>query len=579
MKLNINKQEKVKKVVSGPVEKPGELYLYKDRKNHPGKVKPENLAYTSLRHIDKIYPNGVQAVYDFNLDIKEHEFIVFVGPSGCGKSTTLRMVAGLEEITRGELWIDGSCCNNASPKDRGLAMVFQSYALYPHMSVYKNMAFPLTNQKTHDYSEVYKTSHEVLKLLDNALEVKEIVKEQDPISSLVTKFDVSRKAAKEVVALHLEEQKNLKSFIKDETDKNNKLMDEEVAKAKEKGLEINEKGEYLKNGKNVLRKFTKEEIDERVQTAAKILQIQPYLNRKPSALSGGQRQRVAIGRAIVRHAKLFLMDEPLSNLDAKLRVKMRAEIVHLHESLGSTTIYVTHDQTEAMTMATRIVVMKAGRIQQIGTPIEIYTHPANLFVATFIGSPNMNILKGVYEDGHVTIGEYKFALPAGYKEAHDKFYKEQIKNAKDELKDDNAKLEEWKNMLLEKGLKAIDKKTLNTKVEEMTARIEFLNKEVSFSENALKGKHDIAYGIRPENVHFYDENTMKDKKDVTPIDIQVEVAELLGHDYYIHTTLADVDLVSKVPYINPIKTGDKMRLYFHTSRCHIFDPISEKTIA
>lgn len=577
--MKLNKQEETKKVVNGPVEKPGELYLYKDRKNHPGKVKPNDLAYTSLRHIDKIYPNGVQAVYDFNLDIKEHEFIVFVGPSGCGKSTTLRMVAGLEEITRGELWIDGSCCNNASPKDRGLAMVFQSYALYPHMSVYKNMAFPLTNQKTHDYSEVYRTSTDVLKLLKNYEEVLNVAKAQDALNALVNKYNVSKNAAKEVLEMHLESQKNIKGFVKEQEQKHSALIDEEVSKAKEKGLEINEKGEYLKNGENVLRAFTKEEIDERVQTAAKILQIQPYLNRKPSALSGGQRQRVAIGRAIVRHAKLFLMDEPLSNLDAKLRVKMRAEIVHLHESLGSTTIYVTHDQTEAMTMATRIVVMKAGRVQQIGTPIEIYTHPANLFVATFIGSPNMNILKGVYEDGKVTIGKYTFDLPNGYKEAHDNFYKQAIEVSEKELVEDNEKIKEWSNMLLEKGIKAIDKKTLNTKIAEMSARIEFLNKEVAFANNALKNKHEIAYGIRPENVHLYDEKTMKDKKEITPIDIEVEVAELLGHDYYIHTSLDDVDLVSKVPYINPIKSGDKMKLYFHTSRCHIFDPISEKTIA
>ncbi len=577
--MKLNKQEETKKVVNGPVEKPGELYLYKDRKNHPGKVKPNDLAYTSLRHIDKIYPNGVQAVYDFNLDIKEHEFIVFVGPSGCGKSTTLRMVAGLEEITRGELWIDGSCCNNASPKDRGLAMVFQSYALYPHMSVYKNMAFPLTNQKTHDYSEVYRTSTDVLKLLKDYEEVLNVAKGQDALNALMNKYNVSKNATKEVLEMHLESEKNIKAFVKEQEQKHSALIDEEVSKAKEKGLEINEKGEYLKNGENVLRAFTKEEIDERVQTAAKILQIQPYLNRKPSALSGGQRQRVAIGRAIVRHAKLFLMDEPLSNLDAKLRVKMRAEIVHLHESLGSTTIYVTHDQTEAMTMATRIVVMKAGRVQQIGTPIEIYTHPANLFVATFIGSPNMNILKGIYEDSKVTIGKYTFDLPNGYKEAHDNFYKQAIEVSEKELVEDNEKIKEWSNMLLEKGIKAIDKKTLNTKIAEMSARIEFLNKEVAFANNALKNKHEIAYGIRPENVHLYDEKTMNDKKEITPIDIEVEVAELLGHDYYIHTSLDGVDLVSKVPYINPIKSGDKMKLYFHTSRCHIFDPISEKTIA
>ncbi|MCI7068304.1 MAG: ATP-binding cassette domain-containing protein, partial [Mollicutes bacterium] len=230
-------------------------------------------AYVSLRHIDKVYDNGVQAVFDFNLDIAKHEFIVFVGPSGCGKSTTLRMVAGLEDITNGELYIDGEYSNDKSPKDRDIAMVFQSYALYPHMTVYENMAF---------------------------------------------------------------------------------------------GLKI--------------RRLPKQEIDERVHHAAKILQIEEYLDRKPKALSGGQRQRVALGRAIVRNAKVFLMDEPLSNLDAKLRVQMRSEIIKLHESLNATTIYVTHDQTEAMTMASRIVVMKLGHVQQIGTPIEIYNKPANVFV-------------------------------------------------------------------------------------------------------------------------------------------------------------------------------------------------------
>lgn len=264
-------------------------------------------AYVSLRHIDKIYDNNVQAVFDFNLDIKKHEFIVFVGPSGCGKSTTLRMVAGLEDITKGELYIDNELCNDKTPKDRDIAMVFQSYALYPHMSVYENMAF---------------------------------------------------------------------------------------------GLKI--------------RKMPKYEIDRRVHEAARILQIEEYLDRKPKALSGGQRQRVALGRAIVRNAKVFLMDEPLSNLDAKLRVQMRSEIIRLHDALNATTIYVTHDQTEAMTMASRIVVMKLGRIQQIGTPIEIYNHPANLFVAGFIGSPAMNFFKVTFEketfDVTFSTGQ-KFKLP------------------------------------------------------------------------------------------------------------------------------------------------------------------------
>jgi multiple sugar transport system ATP-binding protein len=263
-------------------------------------------AYVSLRHIDKVYDNNVQAVFDFNLDIKKHEFITFVGPSGCGKSTTLRMIAGLEDITRGELYIDGELCNDKQPKDRNIAMVFQSYALYPHMSVYDNMAF---------------------------------------------------------------------------------------------GLKI--------------KHLPKAEIDKRVHEAARILQIEEYLDRKPRALSGGQRQRVALGRAIVRNAKVFLMDEPLSTLDAKLRVQMRSEIVKLHEALGSTTIYVTHDQTEAMTMATRIVVMKLGRVQQIGAPKEIYNNPANVFVAGFIGSPSMNFLKAKYDKGTVTFSDgTKMKLPA-----------------------------------------------------------------------------------------------------------------------------------------------------------------------
>ena len=258
------------------------------------------MAELSLQHVDKIYDNNVQAVFDFNLEVKDKEFIVFVGPSGCGKSTTLRMIAGLEEISAGDFYIDGKRMNDVEPKDRDIAMVFQSYALYPHMSVYENMAFGLK-----------------------------------------------------------------------------------------------------------LRKYSKEEIDKRVHEAARILEIEPYLDRKPKALSGGQRQRVALGRAIVRNAKVFLMDEPLSNLDAKLRVQMRSEIIQLHERIGATTIYVTHDQTEAMTMADRIVIMKEGVIQQVGKPMELYDHPVNKFVAGFIGSPQMNFfdvtLKGnevTFEDGN-----------------------------------------------------------------------------------------------------------------------------------------------------------------------------------
>ena len=256
-----------------------------------------------LENIKKTYDKGNTVVNDFNLHIKDKEFIVFVGPSGCGKSTTLRMIAGLEDITDGEFSIDGSRMNDVAPKDRDIAMVFQNYALYPHMTVYDNMAFGLK-----------------------------------------------------------------------------------------------------------LRKMNKKEIDKRVQYAAEILGLKEFLPRKPKALSGGQRQRVALGRAIVRDAKVFLMDEPLSNLDAKLRVQMRTEILKLHERLQTTTIYVTHDQTEALTMASRIVVLKDGDIMQIGTPREVYDSPENEFVAQFIGSPAMNIFDAKINQDNLEIGDQVIKL-------------------------------------------------------------------------------------------------------------------------------------------------------------------------
>lgn len=277
------------------------------------------MANVELNNIQKIYDNNVQAVFDFNLKIEDKEFIVFVGPSGCGKSTTLRMIAGLEEISDGELVIDGEVVNDKEPKDRNIAMVFQSYALYPHMSVYDNMAFALK-----------------------------------------------------------------------------------------------------------LKKIPKNEIDVKVKEAAEILGLTDYLDRKPKALSGGQRQRVALGRAIVRDAKIFLMDEPLSNLDAKLRVSMRSEIIKLHERLQTTTIYVTHDQTEAMTMATRIVVMKDGYIQQVGTPTEIYNNPANIFVAEFTGSPAMNILKAHFDGKNVIIDEMKIPIQEGRLKALENYINKDI---------------------------------------------------------------------------------------------------------------------------------------------------------
>ena len=257
----------------------------------------------NISHLDKVYDGGVQAVYDFNLDIKDGEFIVLVGPSGCGKSTTLRMVAGLEDITNGKLIIDGKDCTRLPPKDRDIAMVFQNYALYGHMTIYENMAFSLT-----------------------------------------------------------------------------------------------------------LRKEKKEIIHRKVMAAAEILDLKSQLNKKPKQLSGGQRQRVAMGRAIVRNPKLFLFDEPLSNLDAKLRGSMRRELILLHKKLNATMMYVTHDQTEALTLADRIVCMSMGHVQQIGRPIDLYEKPANTFVATFIGLPPMNMFEGKIENGRFVCEYFDFAL-------------------------------------------------------------------------------------------------------------------------------------------------------------------------
>ena len=365
----------------------------------------KQMATLDLKNINKIYQNGVQAVFDFNLHIDDKEFIVFVGPSGCGKSTTLRMIAGLEDISSGELYIDDELMNEVAPKDRNIAMVFQSYALYPHMSVYDNMAFGLK-----------------------------------------------------------------------------------------------------------LRHMPKEEISEKVHEAAKILGIEAYLDRKPKALSGGQRQRVALGRAIVRNAKVFLMDEPLSNLDAKLRVVMRGEIIKLHNKLGATTIYVTHDQIEAMTMASRIVVMKDGHIQQVGEPREIYNNPANLFVAGFIGTPPMNFIEGVVgNDGYFTSAE------------------------------GDAKL------LLAKN-----------------------NYEIIKANNFI-GKN-VILGIRAEHIHDTPEMLESHKDDV--IDIRVEVSELLGQSTNIYTTISGSSVCAVVQPRSDLKIGSEIKLAIEIEKCHFFDPES-----
>ena len=321
------------------------------------------MATLKLENINKIYDSKVQAVHDFNLNINDKEFIVFVGPSGCGKSTTLRMIAGLEEITSGNLYIDGTLVNTMMAKDRDIAMVFQNYALYPHMTIYKNMSFGL---------EIRKIPKPVLDKDGNEIKV------------------IDKKRIKYL-------SNNIKEWKRQDENNEKKKYDNQIAEA-EKEIQ------FLNTNKTAIKvKYVhmgKDEIDKRVKDAAEILGLTQYLKRKPGELSGGQRQRVALGRAIVRHPKVFLMDEPLSNLDAKLRVQTRKEIIKIHQAVNATTIYVTHDQTEAMTMADKIVIMKDGFIKQIGTPKEVYNNPNNMFVAGFIGSPSMNFFKGVINDNN-----------------------------------------------------------------------------------------------------------------------------------------------------------------------------------
>ena len=378
------------------------------------------MATLKFRNINKIYENKVQAVFDFNLDVEDKEFIVFVGPSGCGKSTTLRMVAGLEEISSGELYIDDVLVNDVVPKDRDIAMVFQNYALYPHMSVFDNMAFGLK-----------------------------------------------------------------------------------------------------------LRKVPKAEIAERVHEAAEILGLEEYLNRRPKALSGGQRQRVALGRAIVRSPKVFLMDEPLSNLDAKLRVQMRSEIAKIHQRVGATTIYVTHDQTEAMTMASRIVIMKDGYIQQIGTPKEVYNYPANIFVGGFIGSPAMNFFKGrLVDKAFVTEGEEQVKITLT-KEVYERIKNYEGHNIVLGIRPENVNV-----------VAATTKKAGTISMEADV--VELLGHELivygyvdgqrillkTSATNDIKVGDVIKVNIDMENIHFFDvDSTNRILEGDAPVAAQEEVAE------------------------------------------------------
>lgn len=424
-------------------------------------------------NVNKVYDNNVQAVFDFNLEVKDKEFIVFVGPSGCGKSTTLRMTAGLERITSGEVYIDDVLINDVEPKDRDIAMVFQNYALYPHMTVYRNMAF--------------------------ALELK---------------------------------------------------------------------------------KLDKEEIDRRVKAAAEILGLTNYLDRKPKALSGGQRQRVALGRAIVRHPKVFLMDEPLSNLDAKLRVQMRTEISKIHKQVGATTIYVTHDQTEAMTMADRIVVMKDGYIQQIGTPKEVYSHPANVFVGGFIGSPSMNFLNCVLRGNKLFFlnenGEAKSAIVLNAKLVNQvKDYLEQeakeLPSLLEKYESTLEKVNESNAKIKKKKAKRMDVNSLESDIAEIKARIEEVNRY-----NSDHKEVRLVLGVRPEHIYVDDDANNTNPGEI--ITLETETTELLGHELIVYTSLYGQRLVVKTVSSNDIEEGENYSYRFDMNEIRLFDALTGKAI-
>ena len=514
--------------------------------------RPPQGAFISLQNINKIYSNKVQAVFNLNLDIKEHEFIVLVGPSGCGKSTTLRMIAGLEDITAGDFYIDGVYANEVHPKDRDIAMVFQSYALYPHMTVAGNMAFGIQIKKV-----------PVLKTDENGQPV----------------LTINKKA----IRIYRDQIKTLSAYLA-EAKEDREGIEREIAELQEKiaFLEKTPMETY------VLRHLPKEEIRDRVMNAANILQIEDYLDRKPKALSGGQCQRVALGRAIVKKAKVFLMDEPLSNLDAKLRVQMRSEIIKLHNSLNATTIYVTHDQTEAMTMATRIVVMNRGRVQQIGTPLEIYSHPANTFVASFIGSPAMNFLNVIYENGTVEFANgLRMTLPEDKKNAVEAYYAGIVDTLRRELaefddafierKEALSRIEKLKDDPEKQDLLEKEREQLRLIEESSADRMALIDSIEKLSAPGQSERREMIFGIRPEDI--YEEEKAPDGEPLSaPYHTKVMLAELLGKEYYIHTEFAGSEIVSEIHTKKLVSAGDDINLVFDMESVHLFDPITTKAV-
>lgn len=559
--------------------------------------------FVSVQHLEKVYANGAKAVYDFDLDIDRHDFIVIVGPSGCGKTTTLRMIAGLEDVSAGNIFIDSECVNYKPSKDRKIAIVFQSYALYPQMSVYDNIAFPLSinkypfpavESKLRELTEAYN----VEKAIAPALIQKTISSCSSQVTKRLTLADLvgikygmgdagAERLVKDYDTRSPRSQEELVGTLAGE------IKDEET-RLKDKGESWNGKFERLdETGKVILenRKMSKREIRTKVFEAATILDLGPYLDRLPKELSGGQMQRVALGRAIVKNVPLFLMDEPLSNLDAKLRLTMRSEIVKLHRKIGATTIYVTHDQTEAMTMATKIVVMSKGFIQQIGDPQSIYDDPCNLFVARFLGSPSINVFDGGFNQKETIVlsDELNIDLGPSFKKAHDAFYKAKLAEflAAYSSYGEDPKSKEFILKILSgiggkpAALVGMRKKSkweslFKKKAVAVDSAKEAFEEKISLLKKALTEEHPIACAIRPERMEIKLREKGKQYKNcyfVSPT-----VCEALGNEYIVHFDFLGEDMTAKMDSKSHVNLESELVLSFSKDDLLFFDPITGSRI-
>ncbi|MBD5131783.1 MAG: ABC transporter ATP-binding protein [Clostridiales bacterium] len=582
----------------------------------------QNNAFLSLKHLVKVYPNGEKAVYDFNLDIEKNEFIVIVGPSGCGKSTTLRMIAGLEDISDGDIYLGDELLNYKPSNERKMAIVFQSYALYPQMTVYNNIAFPLTINKypMPVVNAVLKANAEIESVLTKVAFNKFIGvlfnvfnskgKHSEKEEQVATIFDITLEAAKILCKVFetfhefsLEQLVNKEQEITEAIRADLKsLVEAESAKVQGRDAKYDEDFNELDENGNIKieqRKYTPYEIKTRVYDTAEKLDLVPYLDKLPKELSGGQMQRVALGRAIIKNVPIFMMDEPLSNLDAKLRLTMRSEIVKLHNSIGATTIYVTHDQTEAMTMASRIVVMSRGFVQQIGSPEDVYNNPCNIFVAKFIGSPTMNVFSVRFDRQSKTLsnGDLVIHVEDEFIKRHDTMYEQAIEKyrALNDNFDEKAKEHILKTLSVtgeyaERQKHKQEKSSFIKKIKALFAKCK-KNKETvdpyKFEREVCAQKldelikcannnHELTIGIRPERIKL--ERKVKGKKYKNCIFVKPTVCELLGGEYNVHFTFCGKNMVGQLDAKEKITTNDEIAVNFSFDDIYVFDPITGDVI-